>query len=204
MNLSPSFCQYSLSLSLCLTKTADCVALASRMWGCCGRCGQLRSLGAQSAGPEEMPTTKVRQPALLDSCACSVQSRSPDTFPRVLDSHASEGPPLQGLGSSRYDRMQSVTAKLGMWTRARSPASLTRAWTSAPASPNSGSEASWAMEPKEKKHKSRFAKLFHRKPKNHAASSDATSVASSQASESSRYQVRNQSRHLLFMGLQLA
>ena len=60
---------------------------------------------------------------------------------------------------------------------------------SAPASPNSGSDASWAMEPKEKKHKSRFAKLFQRKPKSHAASSDAASVASSLASESSRYQV---------------
>ena len=60
---------------------------------------------------------------------------------------------------------------------------------SAPDSPNSGSDASWAMEPKEKKHKFRFARLFQRKPKSHAAGSDAASVASSLASESSRFQV---------------
>ena len=61
---------------------------------------------------------------------------------------------------------------------------------SEPASPASGSDASWAMEPKkEKKHKSGLAKLFHRKPKNHAASSENHSVASSQASESTGYQV---------------
>ena len=57
------------------------------------------------------------------------------------------------------------------------------------ASPVSGSEAGWGPENKESKHKARLAKLFHRRPKSHGSSHDASSVADSQATESSRYEV---------------
>ena len=54
---------------------------------------------------------------------------------------------------------------------------------------DTGSEAGWAPESKENKHKARLAKLFHRRPKSHGASPDASSVADSLATESSRYEV---------------
>ena len=54
---------------------------------------------------------------------------------------------------------------------------------------DTGSEAGWAPESKENKHKARLAKLFHRRPKSHGASPDASSMADSLATESSRYEV---------------
>ena len=63
------------------------------------------------------------------------------------------------------------------------------AMDSGEASPLSGSEAGWGPENKESKHKARLAKLFHRRPKSHGSSHDASSVADSQATESSRYEV---------------
>lgn len=55
-------------------------------------------------------------------------------------------------------------------------------------SPVSGSEAGWGPENKESKHKARLAKLFHRRPKSDGASHHASSVADSQATESSRHE----------------
>lgn len=64
-----------------------------------------------------------------------------------------------------------------------------------PASPASGSEASWAMESKEgkkeSKAKTRFKNLFKRHPENRGASPDASSVVSSAGTEASRYEVRH-------------
>ena len=59
-----------------------------------------------------------------------------------------------------------------------------------PSSPASGSEASFALEPKkENKHKSRLARIFKRHPKGDNASPDANSVASSLPSQSPHHEV---------------
>lgn len=123
--------------------------------------------------------------------------------PCVLDMSHLQRAVSQGLCSSPTSNAE-CHCKAGHVDKSKLSSKRHKDMDSAPDSPNSGSEASWAMEPKENKHKSRFAKLFHRKPKNHAAGSNATSVASSQASESSRYQVRNQSWPFCSLGLQLA
>jgi hypothetical protein len=51
------------------------------------------------------------------------------------------------------------------------------------------SEAGWAPESQKKQYKGGLAKLFHRCPKSHGASPDASSMADSLAMESSRYEV---------------
>ena len=59
-----------------------------------------------------------------------------------------------------------------------------------PSSPASGSEASFALEPKkENKHKSRLARLFKRHPKGDGASPDANSAASLLPSQSPHHEV---------------
>ena len=116
--------------------------------------------------------------------------------PSVLNLQCFQGAFSQSLCSNAPSRAE-CHCKAGHVDKSKLSSKRHKDADSAPESPNSGSEASWAMEPKENKHKSRFAKLFHRKPKTHAASSDAPSVASSQASESSRYQVRRLSQQFL-------
>ena len=148
--------------------------------------------GCPVCGPRGDAYNQGTPPATPD-CALHL-CRPPSTHISrcVLNLQHLQGSVLQGSCSSAPSHAE-CHCKAGHVDKSKLSSKRYSSKESAPESPNSSSEASWALEPKEKKHKSRFANLFHRKPKNHAASSDATSVASSLASESSRYQVRIES-----------